>query len=181
MVPEAPLESTSTGLVQAGPGWFVVNAHDARWRHADGRGAACPFGDDDEFPQVGINLFVLERGEPIGMYHWEADQEGFLVLSGEATLIIEGEERLLRPWDFVHCPAGTKHIIVGAAAGPTAVLAVGSRQHQESADWGGYTPDEAALRHGVSVERETIDPHEAYALSPRREPAPYREGWLPTR
>ena len=24
--------------------------------------------------QVGINLFVLSPGEPIGMYQWEADQ-----------------------------------------------------------------------------------------------------------
>ena len=31
------------------------------------------------------------------MYHWEADQEDFLVVSGEALLIIEGEERPLRP------------------------------------------------------------------------------------
>ena len=40
------------------------------------------------------------------MYHWEADQEDFLVLSGEALLIVEGEERPLRHWDFVHCPPG---------------------------------------------------------------------------
>lgn len=181
MVPEAPLEPTATGLVQVGPGWFVVNAHDARWRHADGRGSVCPFGDDDQFPQVGVNLFVLERGESMGMYHWEADQEDFLVLSGAATLVIEGEERLLRQWDFVHCPPGTKHIIVGAADTPTAVLAVGAREHQNTAAWGGYTLDKKALRHGVSVERETIDPFEAYAHSPRRDPTRYREGWLPPR
>jgi uncharacterized cupin superfamily protein len=181
MVPEAPLEVTATGLVQAGPGWFVVSALEARWRHADGRGGVCPFGDDDEFPQVGVGLYVLERGEAMGMYHWESDQEDFLVLSGEAMLIVEGSERLLRQWDFVHCPAGTKHMIVGAAAGPTAVLAVGAREHQDSADWGGYTRDEIALRHGVSVDQETIDPREAYARSPGREPTPYREGWLPGR
>jgi hypothetical protein len=39
-------------------------------------------------------------GEPIGMYHWEANQEDFLVLS-EALLLVEGEERPLRQWDFV--------------------------------------------------------------------------------
>jgi uncharacterized cupin superfamily protein len=181
MVPEAPLEPTPTGLVQAGPGWFVLSALAARWRRADGRGGVCPFGDDDEFPQVGVNLYLLERGEAMGMYHWEADQEDFLVLSGEATLIIEGQERPLRQWDFVHCPAGTRHIILGAADGPTAVLAVGARQHQETEGWGGYTRDETALRHRASVERETIDPRGAYANSPRREATPYREGWLPDR
>jgi hypothetical protein len=32
----------------------------------------------------------------MAMYHWEADQEHFLVLSGDALLIVEGEERPLR-------------------------------------------------------------------------------------
>ncbi len=179
MVPEAPLEPTDTGLVQAGAGWFVVNAHDSRWRSAEGRGSFCPFGDEAEFPQVGVNLFVLARGEPMGMYHWEADQEDFLVLSGEALLIVEGEERRLRRWDFVHCPAGTKHVIVGAGDGPCAVLAIGAREHQAGADWGGYTVDEAARQHGAGVDQETTDPMEAYARVPRREATRYREGWLP--
>src|SRR3954469_19913978 len=95
VVPEAPSEATDTGLVQTGPGWFVVNAREARWRRADGRGAVCPFGDDDELVQLGVNLFVLGPGEPMGMYHWEADQEDFLVLHGEALFIVEGEERRL--------------------------------------------------------------------------------------
>jgi uncharacterized cupin superfamily protein len=176
MVPEAPLEATDSGLVQAGLGWFVVNAREARWRCAEGQGSVCPFGDEGEVRQVGVNLFVLGPGEPMGMYHWEADQEDFLVLSGKAVLIVEGEERPLRQWDFVHCPAGTKHIILGAGDAPCAVLAVGARLHQASADWGGYTVDEAALRHGAGVEQETTD---AYGPSPKREPARYREGWLP--
>jgi len=179
VVPEAPLERTETGVVQAGSGWFVVNARDVRWRSAKGRGSVSPFGDDAEFPQVGVNLFVLGRGEPMGMYHWEADQEDFLVLSGEALLIVEGEERPLRQWDFVHCPAGTKHIIVGAGDGPCAVLAVGAREHQGRAGWGGYIVNETALRHGAGVEQETTDPTVAYARFPKREPTRYREGWLP--
>ena len=100
---------------------------------------------------------MLGPGEPIGMYHWEANQEDFLVLSGEGLLIVEGEERPLRPWDFVHCPAETKHIIVGAGATPCVVLAVGAREHQAGTDWGGYTVDEVALRHGAGVEQETSD------------------------
>jgi uncharacterized cupin superfamily protein len=179
MVPEAPLEPTDSGLVQAGEGWFVVNAREARWRYAEGRGSVCEFGAEIEFPQVGVNLFVLGPGEPMGMYHWEADQEDFLVLSGQAVLIIEGEERALQQWDFVHCPAGTKHIIVGAGDAPCAVLAVGAREHQAGADWGGYTVDEAALRHGAGVEQETTEPTKAYARFPKREPTRYYEGWLP--
>src|SRR5438876_11065039 len=146
MVPEAPLEETEGGRVAKGDGWFVLNAKDARWYHAEGRPALCNLEGETFFPQLGINIVVLGPGQPMAMYHWEADQEDFLVLSGEALLIVEGEERPLRRWDFVHCPVGTKHIIVGAGDAPCAVLAVGAREHQSGADWGCYTLDEAALR-----------------------------------
>ena len=88
-----------------------------------------------DFPQVGINISVLGPGEPMAMYHWEADQEDFLVLSGTPLLIIEGEERPLRAWDFVHCPPNTKHTIVGAGDGPSVVVAVGARAHSTDPDW----------------------------------------------
>jgi uncharacterized cupin superfamily protein len=180
MVPEAPLDSTDQGLLPSGDGWFVLNARDAMWRHAPGRDAVCDFEGEREFPQLGINLRVLQPGESMGMYHWEADQEDFLVLAGEALLIVEGEERPLRRWDFVHCPAGTKHIVLGAGEGPCLALAIGAREHQAGDDWGGYTVDETARRHGVSVEQETTDATEAYAGLPRRKPTRYREGWLPS-
>lgn len=179
MVPEAPLESSEGGLAPAGEGWFVLNAREARWREAPGRGSVGYFDGEPEFPQVGVNLFVLGPGEPMSMYHWEVDQEDFLVLSGEATLIVEGEERALRRWDFVHCPSGTKHVIVGAGDGPCTVLAIGAREHQEGPGWGGYTVDEVALRHGAGVTEETNDPHQAYSTVPHRRPASYRDGLLP--
>ena len=132
MVPEAPLEQTEHGLAAAGEGWFVLNARAARWRHSEELRASLRFEGETDFPQLGITLVVLWPGEPMAMYHWETDQEDFLVLSGEALLIIEGEERPLRRWDFVHCPAETKHVIVGAGDMPCAVLAVGAREHQTS-------------------------------------------------
>jgi uncharacterized cupin superfamily protein len=180
MVPEAPLEKTEHGLVPEGDGWFVLNARDARWRHAAGRGAVCDFEGDPEFQQLGFSPFVLEPGEPMSMYHWEADQEDFLVLAGDALLIVEGEERTLRQWDFVHCPAGTKHVIIGAGDRPCVVLAVGARDRSTGPDWGGYTVDETALRHGAGVEQETTDEYVAYAAPvPGRVPKRYSEGWLP--
>jgi uncharacterized cupin superfamily protein len=179
MVPEARLESTEHGLVPAGDGWFVLNAREASWHHVDGRSAVVDFEGPVAFPQLGINLSVLRPGESLGMYHWEADQEDFLVLAGEALLIVEGEERPLRQWDFVHCPPETKHIVVGAGDEPCLVLAVGARDRSTGRDWGGYTVDETARRHGVSVERDTTDGQEAYARFPRREPTRHREGWLP--
>jgi quercetin dioxygenase-like cupin family protein len=180
VVPEASLEQTETGLVPSGEGWFVLNAREASWLHGDGRGARLPFDGKTYFPQVGISLFVLAPREPIGMYHWEADQEDFLVLSGKALLIIEGNERPLRQWDFVHCPAETKHIIIGAGDAPCTILAVGAREHQTGGFSGGYTVDEAALRHGAGVTQETTVVEEAYVRVPKREPMLYREGWLPS-
>jgi uncharacterized cupin superfamily protein len=189
VVPEAPLRQTEAGLVPTGEGWFVLNAREARWRHREGRGDSLRFEGETVFPQVGIHLVVLGPGEPMAMYHWETDQEDFLVLSGEALLIIEGEERPLRQWDFVHCPAETKHVIIGAGDMPCTVLAVGAREHhttrapdgtlQGAEDWGAYTVDEAALRHGAGVEEETTDAEQAYARFPEPEPTRYRDGWLP--
>ena len=178
MVPESRPESTEHGLLPKGEGWFVLNARDASWWHGPGRSAICDFEGEQDFTQLGINLTVLRPGEPMAMYHWEADQEDFLVLAGEALLIVEGEERPLRQWDFVHCPPRTKHVIVGAGDAPCVVLAVGARDHSTGPDWGGYTVDEAALRHGAGVEQETTDPHEAYARFTKRQRTRYREGWL---
>jgi len=166
--------------------WFVLNAREAQWRHRPGRGHSLPFtGWTDEecetlFRQVGVNLVVLGPGEPLGMYHWEADQEDYVVLSGEPLLIVDGEERRLRRWDFVHFPAGTRHIVVGAGDGPCAVLAIGARDHiDENCNGGAYTVDETALRHGAGVEEETNDARIAYARYPAPEPASYQDGWLP--
>jgi uncharacterized cupin superfamily protein len=178
MVPEAPLEQTEHGLAPKGEGWFVLNAREAGWRSAEGRGAVSDFEGEAEFPQVGINIFVLEPGDPMSMYHWEADQEDFLVLAGEALLIVEGEERPLRQWDFVHCPAETKHVVVGAGEGRCVVLAVGARDRSTGPDWGGYTVDEVALKHRAGVHEDTTEAEQAYAPVPRREPTTYRDGWL---
>jgi uncharacterized cupin superfamily protein len=115
----------------------------------------------------------------MAMYHWEADQEDFLVVSGEAVLIIEGEERQLRAWDFVHCPPNTKHVIVGAGSGPCVVIAIGARERSTEPDSLGFPVDEVAKRHGASVEEDTMDGGVAYASLPRREPTAYRDGWLP--
>ncbi|HEX7527377.1 MAG TPA: cupin domain-containing protein [Gaiellaceae bacterium] len=179
MVPESKLKQTAHGLVPQGEGWYVLNMRDAEWRHVDGRGAVCVVGDDFEgerrFEQLGVNPFVLEPGEPMSMYHWEADQEAFLVVSGEAVLIVEGEERPLRAWDFVHCPPNTKHVIVGAGSGPCVVIAVGSRERDDL----GFTVDNAAKRYGASVDENTTNPGVAYGSVPRREPTAYHDGWLP--
>jgi uncharacterized cupin superfamily protein len=179
VVPEAELEQTENGLVPKGDGWFVLNARDSVWRSRPGRGAYCLFEGAQDWLQLGVSVISLGQGEPMSMYHWEVDQEDFLVLSGEAVLIAEGEERQLRQWDFVHCPPEMKHVIVGAGEGSCVVLALGAREHQRAGPWGGYTVDEAAARHNASVEGDTTEPDEAYARFGEGKNDRYREGWLP--
>jgi uncharacterized cupin superfamily protein len=175
VVREASLRSTEHGLVPEGEGWFVVNAREARWWENE-LGGYCGFEGEPRFTQLGINLNVLPPGMPMAMYHREEEQEDFLVLAGEAVLVVEGEERPLRAWDFVHCPPGTDHVIVGAGDRPCLVLAVGART-----DAGGlvYPVSEAAVRRGAGVERETSDPKEAYARFSRLRETRCRESWLP--
>jgi quercetin dioxygenase-like cupin family protein len=158
--------------------WFVRNVRDAKWWERGPRGRVTALVEDDD-AQVGVNVFVLEAGQPMSMYHREADQEDFLVLSGEALLIVEDEERPLRQWDFFHCPPNVPHTIVGAGSGPSAILAIGARQNQDGPDWGGYPYSDVAMKHDASAEEETTKPEEAYARFPRRQEGEFREGWLP--
>lgn len=99
-------------------------------------------------------------GEQNCLYHSESQQEAFLVLSGECRLLVEGEERLLRPWDFFHCAAGTEHVFVGAGEGPCVILMAGARSEDEQLL---YPVSELAARYRASVEEETPDPKQAYA------------------
>jgi uncharacterized cupin superfamily protein len=158
--------------------WFVRNLSEMKWWNRGPRGHVADLVGDDH-AQVGANLFVLEPGQPMSMYHWEADQEDFLVLSGEALLIVEDEERPLRQWDFFHCPPPVPHTIVGAGSGPSAILALGAREKQDGPDWGGYPYSDVAMRHDASAEEETTDPQVAYARFPHRTEGEFQKDWLP--
>jgi uncharacterized cupin superfamily protein len=176
---EARLEDLGSGLAPATDGWFVVNVRDAQWLTTENgekqpSGSECSFESAEaEFAQLGIRLHVLPPGEVNGLYHTESKQEGFLVLAGECRLLVEGEERLLRQWDFFHSPAGTEHIFVGAGDAPCVVLMVGARGD----DWNvNYPVSELAARYRASVAEETSDPQQAYTsmgfeLSRRERPS----------
>jgi uncharacterized cupin superfamily protein len=145
--------------------WFVVNVRDAPWETNEKFGDACVFEDDScRFAQIGYTLHVLQPGQPNGMYHRESNQEDFLVLGGECLLLVEGEERRLEAWDFVHCPPGVEHIFVGAGAGPCVIFMVGARTNPRDTV---YTRSDVALRHGAGVETETAESREAYAPFPK--------------
>lgn len=175
-MPEAQLEDSGSGLAPAGDGWFVVNVRDAEWLTSESdekrpSGAECAFeGAGTKSRQLGVRLHVLPPGEPNGLYHAESEQEAFLVLSGECTLLVEGEERLLRRWDFFHSPAGTEHIFVGAGDEPCVILMAGARTE----DWRvRYVVSELARRYGASTVEETSDPRQAYVgFAPSRRERP---------
>jgi uncharacterized cupin superfamily protein len=168
MSPEARLEDTGGGLAPATEGWFVVNVRDSSWLTNDVLGDCCIFeGGEVSFPELGYTIAVLEPGQSGGRYHREANQEDFLVLAGQCLLLIEGEERPLKAWDFVHCPPWTEHSFVGAGDGPCFIFMTGARIREHSVV---YPRSELALKHGAGVEQETTQPAEAYAPYPK---------WLP--
>jgi uncharacterized cupin superfamily protein len=121
------------------------------------------------WPDTGVNVQVMQQGQPNCRYHSEPVQEDFLVLHGECVAIVDGEERHLRQWDFLHCPAGTEHVFVGAGEGPCAVLMIGSRRE----DAAHYPVNDMAAKYGASASQETDDPAEAYA--DWRAEAPWRQ------
>ena len=142
----------------------MLNAREAEWAHSERHGSVCAFEGYVPFAGLGVNLNVLRPGQPKGLYHGENSQEDFLLLSGECLLVIEGRERALKQWDFVHCPPWTDHVLIGAGTAPCVLLATGARLE------GGYEAIEirfpvaaAALKHGAGVTDETLSPEEIRA------------------
>jgi uncharacterized cupin superfamily protein len=170
---EAEIEQTETGLQPADDGWWILNASDIGWAAVEGGGIWCSFESPKQrSPLLGIGIHVLHPGETPGMYHAESNQEGFLVLSGECLAIVEGQERRMGPWDYLHCPPGTAHITIGAGDGPCAILMVGTRDPEETTR---YIAEPAAARHGAAVAVDTESAREAYVERPPIEPA--RSPW----
>jgi glyoxylate utilization-related uncharacterized protein len=175
-VPEAPLERTENGVKAAGEGWFVLNAREAVWGESDEFGVFSRLGESEasRFPQVGFNIGVMWPGQAACMYHREPNQEGFLIVAGECTLFVEGEERRMKKWDYFHCPPDTDHVFVAAGDEPCVAVAFGARFSRDVV----YSEFAPARRYGGAVEKETTDPKEAYAGMEVRDVA-YKDGWLP--
>jgi uncharacterized cupin superfamily protein len=179
VVEEAVLQELDSGLAPMTDGWFVVNARDAAWLTNNAFGARCVFETSGPvlrrrpdlpvqlFADLGLTLQVLQPGQASGLYHAESNQENFLVLEGECLLLVEGQERPLRAWDFVHCPPGTAHAFVGAGDGRCVIFMTGARTRDKDTV---YPRSELARRHGAGVETETRSPSEAYAPFPHWQP-----------
>ena len=170
---EAGFRETEHGLVPEGEGWFIVNAREIAWETIPGSGTWCGFASpDDTGLEIAIGVHVLDPGEANGMYHAEDAQEGFFVLEGECLVIVEGEERHLKQWDYFHCPNGTEHITIGAGEGPCAILMLGSRKPGRAIR---YPVSALAAPFDASVAEETDSAREAYAGQP--DPVPARAPW----
>ncbi len=160
-VEEASSEETPYGRYVTSDGWFVLSLTEAlAVRNDEKGGSVYPLeAREARFRDFGVNVRVFEPGEPNALYHAETGQEGFLVLAGECTLIVEDEERTLRQWDYFHCPSQTRHVIVGGES-PCVVLMIGARPEVETLL---YPVSRVAAKYGASVAKETDDPDEAYA------------------
>jgi uncharacterized cupin superfamily protein len=170
---EAKIEDTEAGRLPADDGWFILNVAEIGWETVPGGGTWCSFESPAaRSPLLGIGVHVLGPGETPGFYHAESNQEGFLVLSGECIAIVEGQERRMGPWDYLHCPPGTAHITIGAGDAPCAILMVGTRSPDRVIQ---YLAEPAAARHGAAVAEPTDSPREAYAQRPPIAPA--RSPW----
>ncbi len=173
---DADIAQTAEGAVVESDGWFVLNLADVAWTRSDIAGEWSnlePPGPG--FTHYGIGVHVLQPGQPNGKYHSETVQEDFLVLSGECLLIVEGEERRLKQWDFFHAAPGTHHIRVGAGDGPCAILMVGARGPNKKLH---YPVNDVAARHGASTPEETDTPSVAYS-DWELEFTPVRATWPP--
>jgi len=78
-------------------------------------------------PDIGFHVGVLQPGQPNCYYHAEDVQEDSSSVRG-VHLLVEGEERRLKAWDFVHCPEWTEHVFVATGDQPCLMIAVGGRR-----------------------------------------------------
>jgi hypothetical protein len=88
MIPEAPLEREEGGLAPRGEGWFVLNARQSTW--LDGPfGAYTRLEGDVRLAQFGVNIAVLEPGQPACWYHGEDEEETHSADEAYASVIAE--------------------------------------------------------------------------------------------
>ena len=142
--------------------WFTASLEGAQAMKHPVLGLGYLFGERmprEKFNDFGINVRVVEPGQPTALYHAENAEELFLVLGGECVAIVEDEEMTLRQWDFLHCAPWTAHVLIGAGDGPCTILMVGGRQEEMELR---YPVSEIAAKHGVSVDTETTSGQDAW-------------------
>ena len=148
--PRGPTRQTDQGSFRATAGLVRRDARDPLWYALSGGRAPL-----HRQGRVGGRHFFtcrahrpLEPGEPNSIYHWETEAEAFFIISGEALLIVEGQERPLRQWDF----ASAQDRARDRRRGRRAVRRAGHEFAREPAvgPYGEYTENEVASKYGPS-------------------------------
>jgi uncharacterized cupin superfamily protein len=95
-------------------------------------------GDVGGLDQFGVNLCRLEPGSGSSLRHWHHKEDEFVyVLSGEATLIEDDGETVLKPGDAASFKAGVAngHHIVNRTQKDVVFLEIGTRANDEIAEY----------------------------------------------
>ncbi len=94
-------------------------------------------GDAIGLSKIGVHLIYVEPGKDTTEYHKHYyEEECIYVLSGEGTLVIEGESFPFGEGDFVGFPANTAaHSLKNTGEGTLICLVMGQRLEQDVADY----------------------------------------------
>lgn len=97
-----------------------------------------PLGDAGGLTQFGVNLLTLAPGVWSSQRHWHSHEDEFVfVLEGEATLITDQGEEVLRAGDCAAFKAGEAngHHLVNRSDRPLRVLEIGTRDAGDGCDY----------------------------------------------
>ncbi len=73
----------------------------------------------------GLNLIVLQPGQRGRIHSHDHQEEVYLVLEGELTLGVEGEEQVLRADQLVRVGSGVRRQLINAGAERLVLIALG--------------------------------------------------------
>jgi uncharacterized cupin superfamily protein len=83
---------------------------------------------------IGVNRVVLAPGAASSLRHWHTrDEEFVVVLEGEAVMITDDGETLMRVGDMAGFPAqhSNGHCFVNRTSSPAVLLAIGTRDEDD--------------------------------------------------
>jgi uncharacterized cupin superfamily protein len=106
-------------------------------------------GDAGGLTQYGVNLLVLKPGSASAHRHWHKEEDEFVyIISGEAVLIEDQGESLLKAGDAAAFPAGAAngHHLVNRSPADTVILEVGTRAASETVEYTDPAVDMKAVK-----------------------------------
>ena len=95
-------------------------------------------GDAGGLTQFGVNICRLEPGSASSQRHWHTEEDELVyMLKGEAVLIEDGGETVLRPGDVATFKAGVRngHHIVNRSDRDAVLLEIGTRRADDSGEY----------------------------------------------